>query len=124
MHAWPGDRAHDEIEYLSGRVLARRFLRWHEGVGYDLEIGRRSGRTSKVSWRIAPLSDDRSTLAITVYPHVFQDLSPLLRWFPYRFRIRPMLETYLSSVIPGFDWYVTRGEPVPRNRFGTHPWFS
>ena len=22
------------------------------------------------------------------------------------------------------EWYATRGEPVPRNQFGTHPWFS
>jgi hypothetical protein len=26
--------------------------------------------------------------------------------------------------VRGFEWYVTRGEPVPRNKFGKHPWFS
>jgi len=38
--------------------------------------------------------------------------------------IRPMLKTYLSSVTRGFEWYVTSGEPVPRNHFGRHSWFS
>ena len=30
----------------------------------------------------------------------------------------------LVMVTRGFEWYVTRGEPVPRNQFGPHPWFS
>jgi hypothetical protein len=28
------------------------------------------------------------------------------------------------SVGKGFEWYVTRGAPVPRDQFGKHPWFS
>jgi hypothetical protein len=35
-----------------------------------------------------------------------------------------MLKKYLESVVRGFEWYVMRGEPVPRNQFGRHPWFS
>jgi hypothetical protein len=26
--------------------------------------------------------------------------------------------------VRGFEWYATKGQPVPRNQFGTHPWFS
>jgi hypothetical protein len=40
--------------------------------------------------------------------------------FERRFRRR----SYLLSVVGGFEWFVTRGEPVPRNQFGRHPWFS
>ena len=46
--AWPGDEAHDEIHYLSGWVFERRFFRWIDGFGYDLEIGTRGGTTSLV----------------------------------------------------------------------------
>jgi hypothetical protein len=35
-----------------------------------------------------------------------------------------MLKSYLSSVGRGFEWYVTRQEPVPNNQFGSHRWFS
>jgi hypothetical protein len=35
-----------------------------------------------------------------------------------------MLRRYLSSVTRGVEWWVTRGEPVPRNQFGSHRWFS
>jgi hypothetical protein len=35
-----------------------------------------------------------------------------------------MLGKYLQSVVKGFEWYVTRGEPVPRDQFGKHTWFS
>jgi len=35
-----------------------------------------------------------------------------------------MLAKYLQSVVMGFEWYVIRGEVVPRNQFGPHPWFS
>ena len=38
--------------------------------------------------------------------------------------LRPLLAEYLSSVVRGFEWYVTRGEAVPRDQFGPHPWFS
>ena len=124
VHAWPGAESHVEIRYLSGWVFERWFREWIEGVGYDLEIGRPGGRTSFVSWRIIPQGARESTLRIAVYPYVFQDLPVPIRWLPYRMRLRPMLTRYLRSVVGGFEWYVTRGEPVPRNQFGTHPWFS
>ena len=124
VYVWPGDNSRDEIHYLSGRVFERRFCRWIDGVGYDLEIGRRGGRTSFVSWRILPNTRGESTLRITVYPYVLQQLPVAIRWLPHRLRLRPMLTKYLSSVVGGFEWYVTRGEAVPRDHFGSHPWFS
>lgn len=124
VHEWPGEHSRDEVHYLSGWIFERRFRRWIEGVGYDLDIGRRCGRTSRVSWRIMPEDDSGSSLRITVYPYVLQSIPIVIRWIPHLARVRPMLETYLSSVTRGFEWYVTRGEPVPRNCFGRHPWFS
>jgi hypothetical protein len=124
VDVWPGEASRDEVHYLNGVVFERRFRRWIDGVGYDLEIGRRGGRTSFVSWRILSNAGGESTLRIAVYPHVLQSVPVVIRWLPHWLRLRPMLAKYLSSVVRGFDWYVTRGEPVPRNQFGSHPWFS
>ena len=124
VEAWPGEASRDEVHYLNGLVFQRRFRAWFEGVGYDLEIGRRGGRSSLVTWRISPATRAESALRITVYPHVLQRLPVAVRWLPHQLRLRPMLRKYLSSVLRGFEWYVTRGEAVPRNRFGFHPWFS
>lgn len=124
VEAWPGAESRDRIRYLSGWVFERRFCRWIDGFGYDLEIGGRGGRSSFVSWRIIPVDEEDCTLRIAVYPHVLQGLPVSIRWLPHVLRLRPMLRSYLSSVLGGFEWYVTRGEPVPRNQFGSHPWFS
>jgi len=121
---WPGPDSRDEVHYLSGWVYERRFCQWVEGVGYDLEIGKGDGGTSFVSWRISPLNNQSCILRITVYPHVLQKIPVMIRWLPHMLRLRPMLKMYLESVVRGFEWYVIRGELVPRNKFGKHPWFS
>ena len=124
VEVWPGEDSRDEVHYLSGRVFERRFRRWYEGTGYDLEIGRHGGGTSFVSWRIFPVDQHSCVLRITVYPEVLRNWPAALRWVPYLLRIRPMLKRYLESVVKGFEWHVVRGEPVPRDQFGRHPWFS
>jgi len=124
VEIWPGPESRDSIHYLSGWVYERRFFQWIDGVGYDLEIGRRGGRTSRVSWRIVPGEDQGCRLSISVYPHLLQRIPVAGRWLPHLVWVRPQLTSYLSSVVKGFEWYVTRGEPVPRNQFGSHPWFS
>jgi hypothetical protein len=124
VEVWPGAGSRDEVHYLSGWVFERRFCRWIDGIGYDLEIGRRGGRSSLVSWRIFPGDHQECTLGIAVYPHVLQSIPVAIRWLPHILRLRPMLRRYLSSVVRGFEWYLIHGEPVPRNQFGSHPWFS
>ena len=121
---WPGPDSRDEVHYLSGWVYERRFKAWYEGTGYDLEIGRHGGSRSLVSWRIRAIDEDSSALRITVCPHVLQGIPAVFRWIPYALKVRPLLGRYLDSVLRGFEWYVTRGEPVPRDAFGKHPWFS
>ena len=121
---WPGRESRDEVHYLNGWVFERRFRRWLDGVGYDLEIGRPGGRTSFVSWRILPVEGRGCQLRIAVYPFVLQNVPIAVRWLPHVLYLRPMLSRYLSSVLRGFEWFVTRDEAVPRNHFGRHPWFS
>lgn len=124
VSAWPGRDSRDEVHYLNGRVFQRRFRRWIDGVGYDLEIGRPGGRSSFVSWRITSIDSASSTLTITVYPYLLQRLTVAVRWLPHRLWVEPRLRSYLESVTCGFEFYARRGEPVPRNHFGGHPWFS
>lgn len=124
VDTWPGSESHDQIHYLNGLVYERRFCRWIEGIGYELEIGRIGGRSSFVSWRLQPIDPGHTDLIISVYPYVFQNLPLAIRWVPYILRIRPLIRRYLTSVTKGFEWYLTRHESVPRNQFGSHPWFS
>jgi len=124
VQVWPGKGSRDVIHYYSGWILERQFCRWIDGVGYDLEIGRRGGSTSFVSWRIMPVDSQNSILRIAIYPNVLQNVPVAIRWLPHIIRLGPMLKKYLSSVVRGFEWYVTRGEPVTRDQFGSHPWFS
>ncbi|MGI9263683.1 MAG: hypothetical protein ACR2QU_02065 [Gammaproteobacteria bacterium] len=124
VQIWPGANSRDRIEYLSGWIFHRRFRRWTEGVGYDLEIGPSGGVQSLVTWRIVTTGVQRCNLGITVYPGTLQKIPLAVRWLPHLLRIRPMLKRYLTSVIMGFESYVTRGEPVQHDQFGRHPWFS
>lgn len=124
VSVWPGSESRDQIHYLSGWVYERRFKRWIDRVGYDLEIGGHGEPTSFVSWRIDPVDDNTCTLSITVFPHVLQSWPVAIRWLPHLAYVRPMLRRYLSAVTRGFEWLVTRGEPVSENQFGRHPWFS
>jgi hypothetical protein len=124
VEEWPGEGSRDDVHYLSGEVYERRFCRWIDGVGYDLEIGRPGGSMSFVSWRIVPLDNQNCTLRNAVYEQTLQTVPLAIRWLPHFLYLGPRLRSYLSSVTRGFDWYVTRDEPVPRNQFGTHPWFS
>ena len=122
--AWPGPESRDELHYRSGWIYGRHFTAWYEGTGYDLEIGGRGEPRSFVTWRIEPIDDQSATLTIAIYPHVLQRVPLLARWLPHLAFVRPLLRRYLSSVLRGVEWYVTRGEPVRPNQFGRHPWFS
>ena len=46
---WDKDKHEDVLEYLNGVTLYRNFYNWDEGNGYELDIGRKNGRKSKVS---------------------------------------------------------------------------
>lgn len=124
VKVWPGPESRDEVHYLSGWIYERHFRQWIEGVGYDLEIGRPGGAKSTVSWRISAIDPQNCILTITVYPYLLQNIPVVIRWLPHVLGLRPRLKSYLESVVRGFEWYVTRGDPVPRDQFGKHLWFS
>ena len=122
--SWPGPGAVDEVHYLSGWIYQRRFCSWREGIGYELDIFRDDRRQARVHWEIESLSAGESSLRISVYPEVLRGKPLPLRWLAYQFRLRRPQGFYLKSVVRGFDWYLVRGEAVPRNQFGNHPWYS
>jgi hypothetical protein len=120
--SWPGSGSRDEVHYLSGWVYERRFVRWIDGAGYDLEIGSRGEAASFVTWRIEPDGAGACALTITILP---RPVGPAgLRRLASLVYVRPLLRRYLRSVVRGVEWFVVRGEPVTHDRFGSHPWFS
>lgn len=121
---WSGSGSYDEIHYFNGFVLARRFTGWYEDVGYDVEVGREGGKTSVVAWRIRQIKERRTSIAITIFPHAVQHVPVVFRWIPHLMWVRPQLKSYLLSVLKGLDWFISHGEPVRRNQFGSHRWFS
>ena len=66
--SWKEDSHHDRLEYLNGVVLERKFTSWNEKKGYELNIGRKNGRQSHVSWVIENVSENKSALSIEVHP--------------------------------------------------------
>jgi hypothetical protein len=121
---WRGAHSHDEIHYFNGVILVRHFRSWYEDIGYDLEVGRSGGRKSNVSWRINSIKNGHCSLEITVFPHAVQHIPVVARWLPHFFWLRPQLRRYLRSVLRGLEWFIIRSEPVRRNQFGSHQWFS
>ena len=120
---WPGSAARDEIHYRSGWVYQRTFTDWIDGVGYDLDIGAAGEPTSHVSWRISAHSNGVCELTISVWPRPLTAI-PGLNWPARLVIVGPMMRRYLRSVTEGVEWFVTRGEPVAADQFGSHLWFS
>jgi len=119
---WDKDKHEDVLEYLNGVTLFRNFYNWNEGKGYELNIGRKNGRKSKVVWKIT--GNKKSQLKITVYPHVFSNRNKFSYFLIHTFFINPGLKKYLNSVLKGYKWYLENKQTVPRNQFGKHKWFS
>ena len=121
---WDGNEHVDRLVYLNGRTYVRRFQTWSPGEGYTLLIGAENGPQSFVEWTIKPLETGGSSLTITVHPYLLANWPKPLAFPLYRLWIVPRMRRYLRSVLGGFAHVATTGEPVPRNRFGRHPWFS
>jgi hypothetical protein len=119
---WDKDKHEDILEYLNGVILHRKFYKWDKNKGYELNIGRENGKKSKVIWKIT--GDKKSKLTIIVYPHVFSNRNRIVYFIIYTLFIKPGLRRYLSSVLRGYKWFLENRQPVPRNQFGKHKWFS
>ena len=68
VSTWPGPESRDEIHYLNGKVYARQFIDWVDGVGYDLVILESGRRIALVRWRVEAESRTTSRLTITARP--------------------------------------------------------
>ena len=121
---WDEDGHVDRLVYLNGRNYIRQFLTWDEGESYTLRIGEENGLQSFVQWEIEAISEDKSQLRITVHPYLLAGFPKIVSFLPYQFWIKPRMLRYLHSVVSGFEYVARTGEPVPRNHFGHHPWFS
>ena len=124
VEKWQGNKSIDYVNYYNGLKYQRVFTDWTDGIGYDLLIGRKNGRKSKVMWRIKRPDDSSSELKITIYPHDINKYPNFVKPLIYIFYIRPMLRKYLTSVLKGFQVYIVQGKPIQKNQFGAHRWFS
>ena len=104
--------------------FVRKFCKWYEGIGYDLKIGEKEGKLSYVTWRIRSLNASSSLVTIKIYPNIIQNLPIIIRWFFYLLKIKPLLTSYLDSVLNGLNWSMVNNKAVKKNQFGDHPWFS
>lgn len=124
VQRWPGAGAVDTITYHSGLHFQRDFIDWIEGAGYDIEIGRPPDKTALVTWRLDPLDSARSALAIEVTPYLRIDM-PTAEKLAYQQRaFGKTVEAYLDSVLRGVEHFVTTGDAVRKNQFGSHPIYS
>lgn len=124
VEVWPGTGAQDIIRYYSGLTYYREFCTWEEGEGYDLWIGKKGRLNYKVLWRVEPCGEHESTLTITVcYPEI-TGWKKMIAWFTLLVYFRPLMKKYLDSVVGGYRYFITTGEPVARNHFGALMPFS
>ena len=121
---WPGEESIDYVHYYNGLEYIREFTKWNSGVGYELLIGKKNGRKSKVIWQINKINNISSYLNITIYPHDFKRYPSFTKPVIYYLYIKPSLYKYLSSILKGLQWYITKNERVRKNQFGAHKWFS
>ena len=122
--AWDENNHTDRLVYLNGLTYIRQFLNWNEDNGYDLIIGTEEGPQSYVIWEISEISENKSSLTITVYPYLLEKMNKIISFLPFIIYIRPKLKNYLKSVLNGFFYFSSTGKSVPRNYWGKHSWFS
>ena len=120
---WSNENSIDEIEYLNGLILRRKFCRWVDNSGYDLYINQKGRPSSNVIWRIME-KRDKCRISITVYPYLFNQGKKIIDIFPFYIFVKPLIKKYLKSVIGGLKWYTEKEIPIRKNQFGRHIWFS
>lgn len=81
-------------------------------------------KTARVLWRIKALSEQRSELMIKVTPYLKSNLPENRKQSYQRRFFGDTIAQYLDSVVQGVDHFVTTGQAVRKNQFGTHPIYS
>ena len=124
VEQWPGEGSRDKITYYSGREYHRHFVEWFDGVGYDIELGERPNQSSRVQWRISPLSETISEFAIKVIPYLKKDLTKEQKR-KYQARLfGPDLQHYLDCVVKGVEFWIRTGQVVEKDQFGRNALYS
>ena len=124
-HRWPGVGACDEVVYYSGLVYQRDFIKWLEGIGYDLEIGiNPPNKSARASWRIDAKEDTLTELSIEVTPYLKIGMAEARREAYLEQAFGDVIASYLESVVKGVDAFVTSGIAVREDQFGSHPLYS
>lgn len=125
VHKWPNVGSCDEVVYYSGLIYQRDFIKWLEGVGYDLEIGPNPpSKSAKVSWRLAEKEENLTELSIAVTPYLKIGVPEAKRMAYLKNVFGDVIASYLESVVKGVDAFVTTGVDVEENQFGSHPMYS
>ena len=120
---WPGDNAHDVVEYYGGGVYERRFIEWSEHC-LRIEACEKEERLVFVEWHIYPKSSTETDLTIYMKPLTLKKYPKLLRYLAYRVYIYSMLKNYTNHVMKGLIYYIETGKTVERNQFGAMNYFS
>ena len=113
----------DLLVYLNGLEYYREFKKWDAPNGFELNIGKKDGKKSKVVWQIKKCGGN-SELKITVFPYRSSKIPKIFYFWVHYFYIKPKLKNYLSSVLNGINWYLDNKIKVKKNQFGPHPWFT
>ena len=124
VERWPGTGSRDSITYYSGIRYQRNFVSWHEGVGYDIELGRPPNQTARVGWRIEPTSRQTRRLSIEVVPLLKPDLSDEKKRAYQERLFGDVLQHYLECVVAGVKFFATTGNAVIKDQFGRNPLYS
>lgn len=118
-----GDKKSDELVYLNGLTYIREFTSWKPNQGFELNIGSKNGKKSKVQWQLQS-SGIGCELKISVFPYKSSKISKFLYPLVNFFVIKPRLKKYLQSVLKGLKYFLDHKQKVKKNQFGEHPWFS
>ena len=118
-----GNKKSDELVYLNGLTYIREFTSWKPNQGFELTIGSKNGKKSKVQWQLQS-SGMGCELKISVFPYKSSKISKFLYPFVNFFIIKPRLKKYLQSVLKRLKYYLDHKQKVQKNQFGEHPWFS
>ena len=118
-----GNKKSDELVYLNGLTYIREFTSWKPNQGFELTIGSKNGKKSKVQWQLQS-SGMGCELKISVFPYKSSKISKFLYPFVNFFVIKPRLKKYLQSVLKGLKYFLDHKQKVKKNQFGEHPWFS
>lgn len=124
VETWPGVGSRDSITYYSGRRYQRNFVGWHEGVGYDIELGDQPNATARVEWRIVPQGDDRCRFSIEVFPLLPHDMPEMRKAAILDKEFGADLAHYLDCVVRGVKHWVETGTPVTEDQFGWNQLYS